>query len=454
MNRIIVASWLCGCVAVMGMGSSGTKVETVKLLTLDPGHFHAALVQKVMVPGVDPLVHVYAPAGPDLDLHMQKIQGYNTRAENPTRWESKIYTGPDYLARLVSERAGNVVVLAGNNARKTRYIGDCVKAGFNVLSDKPMAITPQDFELLKQAFRDAKEKGVLLYDIMTERNEVTSILQKELSCSPALFGELEQGTPTDPSVTKESVHHYFKYVSGKPLQRPPWFFDSAQQGDAIVDVTTHLVDLVQWECFPEQVLSPQDVKVLSARRWTTPVTQAQFTKATSMVAYPDYLKKYADAQGGLNVDGNGEFTYTLKGIHAKVSVRWNFEAPEGAGDTHYSLMRGTKAALIIRQGAEQAYKPTLYVEPRGGQSVDSLKPALDAALARVSKAWPGVTAKKADTAWEIVIPAEFKVGHEAHFAQVMGKYLKYLSLRALPSWEEPNMLVKYYTIMQAYQMAK
>ena len=34
--------------------------QNVKLITLDPGHFHAALVQKTMYPQVDPNVYVYA----------------------------------------------------------------------------------------------------------------------------------------------------------------------------------------------------------------------------------------------------------------------------------------------------------------------------------------------------------------------------------------------------------
>jgi ABC-type branched-subunit amino acid transport system substrate-binding protein len=60
---------------------------------------------------------------------------------------------------------------------------------------------------------------------------------------------------------------------------------------------------------------------------------------------------------------NGEINYTVKGVHAKVSVIWNYKAPDGTGDTHYSIMRGTKANLVIRQGAEQQFKPTLYIEP-------------------------------------------------------------------------------------------
>ena len=39
----------------------------VRLMTLDPGHFHAALVQKSSYPQVDPRVHVFAPDGPDVE---------------------------------------------------------------------------------------------------------------------------------------------------------------------------------------------------------------------------------------------------------------------------------------------------------------------------------------------------------------------------------------------------
>ena len=46
----------------------------VRLITLDPGHFHAALVQKEMYPGVAKQVHVYAPLG-DRTLGQSWIDG-------------------------------------------------------------------------------------------------------------------------------------------------------------------------------------------------------------------------------------------------------------------------------------------------------------------------------------------------------------------------------------------
>lgn len=342
----------------------------IRLITLDPGHFHAALVQKSMYEGVDSTVHVYAPNGPDLQLYLDKIDTYNTRPDDPTHWKEDVYRGTDYLEKMLADKAGNVVVMAGNNRLKTDYILKTVEGGFNVLADKPMVISAAKFDELKQAFTTAKDKNVLLYDIMTERYEITTMLQRAFSQQPDLFGTLEKGTPGNPAVTKESVHHFYKNVSGSVLQRPAWFMDVAQQGEGIVDVTTHLVDLVQWECFPEQTIAYQkDIRLTSARRWTTDMSLSQFKAITKQNTFPEYLKKDVVKDSILRVYSNGEINYQLKGVHAKVSVTWAYKAPEGAGDTHYSIMRGTQANLIIRQGPEQNYKPTLYIEGVAGKSV-------------------------------------------------------------------------------------
>jgi len=438
---------------IAGFTVAGAPAVPVRLITLDPGHFHAALVQKSMLEGVDAVVNVYAPAGPDLDRYLAMIEGFNSRAEKPAHWQMKVHTGPDFLDQMLRDRPGNVVVISGNNAKKSRYILECVKAGLNVLADKPMAINPEGFKLLEEAYRIAAEKKLLLLDIMTERHEITTLLQRELSHFPEVFGELDKGTPDNPAVTKESVHHFSKLVNGAPLQRPPWFFDPAQQGEAIVDVTTHLVDLVQWECFPERVIDPAEVKILTARSWKTPITMDQFRKTTQLDAWPDYLKPLVDAKGVLQTPANGEFTYTLRGVHVKVSVLWKFEAPAGAGDTHDSLLRGTKASLHIRQGAEQGYKPVLYIEPTGKPDPAWSK-ALDAALAKLADRWPGITLKDLGDRRELVIPGKYKVGHEAHFGQVTETFLGYVRGKPVPPWEVPDTLAKYRTVMDAWLLSR
>ena len=436
------------------MKFTGAKGE-VKLLTIDPGHFHAALVQKTMFDQVDPVVYIYAPEGPDVDDHINRINGFNTRADNPTSWELKVYKGDDFLEKMIADKSGNVMVTSGNNKKKTQYIKSAVDAGINVLADKPMAITQENFELLKQAFESAEAQDVLLYDIMTERHEITTMLQKEISQIPPVFGELEKGTPENPAVTKESVHHFFKYVAGNPIKRPPWYFDVTQQGEGMVDVNTHLVDLVQWECFPEQIINYEtDIEMIDANHWPTLVTKEQYEKVTRLSEIPEYLQNNINKDGVLEIYCNGDMTYKLKGVHAKVSVVWNYQAPEGTGDTHFSIMRGTKANVIIRQGKEQNFKPELYVEvPKGGDT-KALSEALAAEFPKLKQKYPGIEITKEKDVWHILIPQKYHTGHEAHFGQVAEKYLQYLKEGKLPDWEVPNMIAKYYTNVTALDMAQ
>jgi len=71
-----------------------------------------------------------------------------------------------------------------------------------------------------------------------------------------------------------------------------------------------------------------------------------------------------------------------------------------------------------------------------------------------AKDWPGIDVKKCASGWEIVVPDEYKVGHEAHFSQVTEKYLSYLADGKMLEWEVPNMLTKYSTIMRAYKLSR
>ena len=135
---------------------------------------------------------------------------------------------------------------------------------------------------------------------------------------------------------------------------------------------------------------------------------------------------------------------------AKVSVIWNYKAPDGTGDTHYSLMRGTKSSLIIRQGKEEGYKPTLYIESAASKEIET---ALIAAINKINKTYPGVSIKKNAKGWEVIIPDVFKESHETHFARVTEKYLQYLQNNNMPSWEIPNMIAKYYTTTAARELA-
>ena len=59
------------------------------------------------------------------------------------------------------------------------------------------------------------------------------------------------------------------------------------------------------------------------------------------------------------------------------------------------------------------------------------------------------------TAWPSTCRTSIDVGHEAHFAQVTRELPAAICATGkLPEWEVPNMLMKYFTIMQAYEMSR
>ncbi|MBR2983377.1 MAG: oxidoreductase, partial [Kiritimatiellae bacterium] len=117
----------------------------VNLVTVDPGHFHAALVQNRTYPEVAREVKVFAPAGAELDAHLKLIGSFNTRGDSPTSWKEVVFRGGDYLEAFIAAAKNGelgenpVAVFAGKNDRKGDYALAAVEAGVNVLSDKPMA---------------------------------------------------------------------------------------------------------------------------------------------------------------------------------------------------------------------------------------------------------------------------------------------------------------------------
>jgi hypothetical protein len=112
----------------------------VSLIVADPGHFHAALVQKEMYPNLSPEVHVYAPLGPDLADYLTRIARFNTRKEQPTHWKLEVHAGPDFLERMCRERLGTIAIFSGRNRGKVRRIQAAIDAGINALADKPVII--------------------------------------------------------------------------------------------------------------------------------------------------------------------------------------------------------------------------------------------------------------------------------------------------------------------------
>lgn len=435
--------------------NAGKEESKIELVVLDPGHFHASLLQKETLVGISDTVWIYAPEGVAINQYLENINTYNRRKEAPTSWLEQVYTGDDYLSKMLTDRKGNVVVLAGNNQKKTQYIIESIKAGKHVLSDKPLAINRQDFNLLVEAYQLAKEKRLLIYDLMTERYDILNIVEKKLLNQKELFGELQKGSPDQPSVTMESIHHFFKNVSGKPLIRPTWYYDIEQQGEGIADVTTHLIDLVQWQCFPKEVIHyDSDVKVTAAKHWPTPISLPEFHQSTQADSFPPYLEKYIK-NNVLQVLANGTLNFTVKGVHIEIKVIWNYAPPINGGDTFASIKKGSKATLKIIQNKKNNFIKQLYIQKEQNTDSKYFEEQLQRVTKQLQSEYTFLTIQDQGNGLYLVdIPQKDRLGHEDHFSKVANSFLHYLKSKDMPEWENENTLSKYYITTTAVEMAQ
>lgn len=422
----------------------------VRLITLEPAHFHAALVQKQMLPGISPDVAIYAPLGPDLLAHLKLIEDFNTRTVNPTHWELDIHCSPRSLEAMIASRPGNVVVLAGHNRTKIAKIKASLEAGLNVLADKPWIIRTEDFPELESVLSLADQKGLVAYDMMTERHEITTLLQRELVNDPEVFGAIIPADRGRPGVFMESTHHILKTVAGIPNPRPPFFFDVLDEGEGLTDVGTHLVDLVQWTLFPDRAIDYRhDIQVQDGKRWATPVTAAQFKQVTGLATFPAELAPYVHGDQ-FDYYCNNQVDYKIRSAQVRLNVLWKWESPAGV-DFHHAIYRGTKASIEIRQTVKENYRPELFVA--AAERTNDVASALRARVARLQGTYPGVGVESAGDELHVTIPDRYRVGHEAHFAQVVAEFMKYFAApKSLPAWERPNMLAKYYVTTTGVQL--
>jgi hypothetical protein len=427
-------------------------MKPIRLMTLAPGHFHAALVQKRMAHGVHPRTYVYAPLDADTVAHLDRLAAFNARPNNPTRWELDLRTGANFLDRFLREQPGNTVVLSGKNRPKIDLMQLAVSNNLHVLADKPWVIEASDFPKLERLLAEADTREVLVWDVMTERHEAATRLQRKFVLDPDIFGGWQAGSPTSPGFTLESVHHLKKTVAGRPLLRPVWWFDPAVSGESMADVGTHLADLALWFIAPEQSVDyRRDVTVLDADRWPCVLSPEQFRDLTGLAPYPAELSPRV-VEGQLYYAGNNSVALALKGVHVKLTTRWECEECGGI-DTHEAVARGKNATVAVQQLPGQ--QPTLTLTATDPRNHATLVKAIQMKYRDLASDFPGIIIHDRKKDVRLDVPAELRTGHESHFGEVLDEFARYFQTpRAVPPWERPNALAKYFITTKAVELAR
>jgi hypothetical protein len=174
---------------------------------------------------------------------------------------------------------------------------------------------------------------------------------------------------------------------------------------------------------------------------------------TNEPKFPDFLASSVK-NDKLDYFCNGSMTYALRGVHTKIDVLWNYEAPAGGGDTHVAIFKGSKSRLEIRQGKEEGWKPELYLIPNDASARAEIFSALKKKVEALQARYPGIGLEEKGERIKVTVPDKFRDGHEAHFAEVTRRFLEYLrNPQAMPAWEKANMLAKYYTTTKGLELS-
>ena len=286
---------------------------------------------------------------------MNRISLFNRRVEKPTSWELDVRTSSDPMGDMLKERPGNAVLFTGKNRGKIDRINASLDAGLHVFADKPWIISSKDMEKLDRALETAERKGLAAYDIMTERFEVTSELQRIFVNTPEVFGKLEHGSARRSRNLCQEHSSRDEDRCRSSFEEAVMVFRYRRLWRRTRGCRYHVVDLVQWTAFPDQALDyRKDVQVFEGKHWPLKMTKEQYQKVTGEPLAAEKLDYYC----------NNSVSYTLRGVHVKLDILWNWEAPAGAGDLYEASFRGSNAKIEIRQGK----LPELYIVPIGDRA--------------------------------------------------------------------------------------
>jgi predicted dehydrogenase len=265
-----------------------------------------------------------------------------------------------------------------------------------------------------------------------------------------VFGQL-RADGGEPAIHIRSVHHLYKIVNQRPLVRPAWYFDTAVQGEGISDVTTHLVDLVQWTTSGGEPFRYQrDVELTSARQWPTDVPRDLFARITGLEDFPAALRGRVSG-GVLHYLCNAEIAYRLRGVPVRIESRWDLAIPEGGGDTHYAVVRGTQADVIVEQGPETGFQTSLVVRPVG--AAKGFENTLASAARSLQPSFPGLAFERAGPQFRASIPAALRTTHEEHFAAVLNEFLGWIDGGTVPVNLGADLVTKYTLLARAAELS-
>jgi len=145
-------------------------------------------------------------------------------------------------------------------------------------------------------------------------------------------------------------------------------------------------------------------------------------------------------------------TFRLRGIVATIESRWALAVPEGGGDTHYALIRGTAADLIVEHSGLTRHVTELTIRPVDGGA--GYAAVLENAIESLEAEFPGLGIEPLAGEYRIAIPQALRTTHEQHFAKVLDQFLSRMDCGVLSDNYGRNLVAKYRLLMRAAELSR
>jgi hypothetical protein len=176
-----------------------------------------------------------------------------------------------------------------------------------------------------------------------------------------------------------------------------------------------------------------------------------FTRITGLHDLPGALRHRVSG-GVLSYLCNAALSFRLRGIGVAIESRWALAVPQGGGDTHYALVRGTAADLIVEHGVQTQYVTDLTVRPvNGGPGYAT---ALGSAIESLQGAFPGVGIEPLGNHYRITIPSVLRTTHEQHFAKVLDQFLNRMDGIESSDGLGSDLVAKYTLLARAAELSR
>ncbi|MGE5623547.1 MAG: Gfo/Idh/MocA family protein [Methanocella sp.] len=261
-------------------------------------HFHAQVLLEGMlqVPGVE----LGAIAEEDDAVFATEGERYGVPR----------YTDFREMLDAVRPEVVGVVNVPGDRGR---VIAECLRRGISVLADKPLCLTLEELEDIRQAQAESK---AVLFLLLTERYNPPVVALKRL-VEAGRLGRIV-------SLTSFRPHKLMK------AQRPAWFWRREAYGGIIVDLAVHDVDVFRW-------VTGEEAKEVTAAH--TNATCPEYSHWEDMGHF--LLKATNGVTGFFRVDWlapagepmHGDCRYFVAGTEgwAEVRMTGGFPGQEGGG---------------------------------------------------------------------------------------------------------------------------